>query len=165
MRSFVIAGLMAATAMPAVAYADPPSRAELRHDRREIREGQREVRRDVRRGDWQEAREDRREVREDRREYREDKRDAWRDYRARNRAVFHQPRYVGPAGYRYRSWRPGVRIPAAYYGPRYVIADPWHYRLHRPAAGYQRWVRYGDDVLLVDIRNGIVREVIRDFFW
>src|SRR3546814_10205871 len=35
MRSFVLAGLMAATAMPAVAYADSPSRAEARHDRRE----------------------------------------------------------------------------------------------------------------------------------
>src|SRR3546814_6324642 len=108
MRSFVLAGLMAATAMPAVAYADSPSRAEARHDRREIRQGmrevhqgRREVQRDMRRGDWREAREDRRELREDRRELREDRRDyreerggAWRDSRSRNRHVFHQPRYI-----------------------------------------------------------------------
>ena len=179
MRSFILAGLMAATAVPAVAYADSPSRAETRHDRREIRQGMREVhqgrhevQRDMRRGDWREAREDRRELREDRRElredrrdYREDRRDAWRDYRSRNRHVFHQPRYMGPSGYRYRAWQPGWRIPSGYYGPRYIIADPCHYRLHRPASGHLRWVRYGDDVLLVDVRNGMIREVIRDFFW
>src|SRR3546814_18194630 len=87
MRSFVLAGLMAATAMPAVAYADSPSRAEARHDRREIRQGmrevhqgRREVQRDMRRGDWREAREDRRELREDRRELSEDR----REYRERS---------------------------------------------------------------------------------
>src|SRR3546814_3375925 len=71
----------------------------------------------MRRGDWREAREDRRELREDRRElredrrdYREDRGDAWRDYRSRNRHVFHQPRYMGPSGYRYRAWQPGWRI-------------------------------------------------------
>src|SRR3546814_7652618 len=90
---------------------------------------------------------------EDRRDYREERGDAWRDYRSRNRHVFHQPRYMGPSGYRYRAWQPGWRIPSAYYGPRYIIADPWHYRLHRPASGHLRWVRYGDDVLLVDPRR------------
>src|SRR3546814_3951889 len=99
---------------------------------------------------------------EDRRDYREERGDAWRDYRSRNRHVFHQPRYMGPSGYRYRAWQPGWRIPSAYYGPRYIIADPWHYRLHRPASGHLRWVRYGDDVLLVDPRNGMIREVIRE---
>lgn len=165
MRTIIYAGLMAAVAMPAAAYADPAGPAELRRDRQEIRQGrhevrqgQNEVRRDVHRGDWQEAREDRREVREDRR-------DAWKYYRARNREVYHRPAYVGPRGYRYQAWRAGARLPSAYYGPRYVIADPWHYRLNRPAAGYLRWVRYGDDVLLVDIRNGVVRDVIHDFFW
>jgi hypothetical protein len=35
-----------------------------------------------------------------------------------------------------------------------------------PAAyGSYRWVRYYDDVLLVDVRNGRVVDVIRDFFW
>lgn len=160
MRRLIQASLLAAIIVPTAAYADPPAahRAELRQDRREVQ-------RDVRRGDHREAREDRRELREDRREFRNDHRDAWRDYRTRNRAVFHRPDYVGPRGYRYQQWRPGWRLPQAYYGARYVIADPWHYRLYRPAAGYQRWVRYGNDVLLVDIRSGIIRDVIRDFFW
>lgn len=153
MRRLIQASLLAAIAFPVAAYADPPAqdRAELRHDRREVDQDRREVRRDERRGDWQEAREDRR--------------DAWRDYRTRNRAVFRGPAYVGPRGYRYQAWRPGWRLPSAYYGPRYVIADPWHYRLYRPAVGYLRWVRYGDDVLLVDVRSGVIRDVIRNFFW
>lgn len=165
-RIWIVAGLMAATAMPTLAGAEPASRhrEELRHGRQEIREGERELQRDIRRGDWQEAREDRREYREDRQEYREHRRDAWKDHRAHNRHIYHRPPYVGPHDYRYRIWRPGVRLPAAYYAPRYVIADPWYYRLPRPAPR-ERWVRYGNDVLLVDVRNGTIRDVIRDFFW
>jgi hypothetical protein len=28
-----------------------------------------------------------------------------------------------------------------------------------------RWIRYYDDALLVDIRDGYVVDVIHDFFW
>ncbi|WP_281363134.1 RcnB family protein [Parasphingopyxis algicola] len=53
---------------------------------------------------------------------------------------------------------------AAFFGSRYLINDPWQYRL--PAAyGPYRWIRYYDDVLLVDVRNGYVVDVIHDFFW
>jgi hypothetical protein len=36
-----------------------------------------------------------------------------------------------------------------------------------PAAAYPgtRWVRYYDDVLLVDVYTGEVVDVIHDFFW
>ena len=44
-----------------------------------------------------------------------------------------------------------------------MIADPWRYRLP-PARGYQRWVRHYDDVLLVDVRRGVVIQVIRGFY-
>lgn len=172
MRTMMFATLVAATVLPGAgtAYADTPAqqRAELRQDRREIRQDQREVHRDVARGDWREARQDRRELREDQRDRREDRRDArehWRDYREHNRQVYRRPVYAGPAGYRYQAWRPGWRLPVAYYAPRYVIADPGYYRLERPRYGYMRWVRYGDDVLLVDMRNGLIRDVIHDFFW
>jgi Ni/Co efflux regulator RcnB len=58
----------------------------------------------------------------------------------------------------------GFSLGSGYYGSRYWINDPWRYRL--PAAyGSYRWVRYYDDVLLVDLRNGRVVDVIRDFFW
>ena len=51
-----------------------------------------------------------------------------------------------------------------FFGSRYQINDPWRYRL--PAVyGPYRWVRYYDDVLLVDIYSGEVVDVIYDFFW
>jgi hypothetical protein len=34
-----------------------------------------------------------------------------------------------------------------------------------PAYGPYRWVRYYDDVLLVDIRSGYVVDMINNFFW
>jgi Ni/Co efflux regulator RcnB len=44
------------------------------------------------------------------------------------------------------------------------LNDPWQYRLP-PVHGPYRWVRYYDDVLLIDVRNGYVVDVINDFFW
>jgi len=59
---------------------------------------------------------------------------------------------------------PGYRFAPIYYQSRYVIADPWRYRLP-PTRGFNRWVRYGNDVVLVDIRSGRVLEIHNGFFW
>lgn len=158
MRHFIIAGLMAATLFPAAAMAQ--SAAELRRDRQEIREQQRDLAQARRYGDRRDVRDARRDVRDARREYRQD----WRDYRRSHRDVFRQPAYVGPRGWTYRPIAPGYRLDRGYYGPRYVIADPYRYRLP-VVRGSLRWVRYGNDVLLVDTRTGRVRDVYRDFFW
>jgi len=157
MRKLILVALAAATAMPTFASAQT---AELRHDRREVREEQRELRDAVRRGDRDDIRDERRDLREARREHRED----WRDYRENHRDAFHRGRYVGPRGYAYRPVNVGYRFAPAYYGHRYTIANPARYRLP-PAYGPQRWIRYGDDVVLVNIRTGRVIEVHRDFFW
>ncbi len=97
--------------------------------------------------------------------WRNDNRYNWRKYREQNRNYFRPGRYYAP--YRDRTYRGisiGFSLGAAFFGPRYWINDPWQYRL--PAAyGSYRWVRYYDDVLLVDVRNGHVVDVIRDFFW
>jgi hypothetical protein len=97
--------------------------------------------------------------------WRNDNRYNWRKYREQNRNYYRPGRYYAP--YRdgnYRRISIGLALGAAFFGPRYWINDPWQYRL--PAAyGSYRWVRYYDDVLLVDIRNGHVVDVIRDFFW
>jgi Ni/Co efflux regulator RcnB len=45
-----------------------------------------------------------------------------------------------------------------------VIADPYRYRLPR-ATGPNRWVRYGNDVLLVNGRTGRVVTVYNSFFY
>jgi Ni/Co efflux regulator RcnB len=157
MRKAILLGLLAATVTPVMASAQTP---ELRHDRREIREERRDLRDAQRYGDHRDVREAREDLRDARREHRED----WRDYRRTNRNVYHQPAYVGPRGYRYRPVVVGHRFEPAYYGRRYIVADPWRYRL--PAAnGDRRWVRYGNDVALVNIRNGRVIQVYNSFFW
>jgi Ni/Co efflux regulator RcnB len=157
MRKLIIAGLIAATLAPGIAVAQ---NGELRRDRQDIREEQRDLRDARRFGDRRDVREERRDVREARREYRDD----WRDYRRSNADVFRGPNYVGPRGWRYRAVTPGYRLQPNFYGQRYVIADPYRYRLPR-ATGPNRWVRYGNDVLLVNARNGRVVTVYNRFFY
>ena len=144
MRTMVLAAVAAAVAVPGVASAQ--SAREIRHD-------QREVRRDMRHGDYREAREDRRELRED-----------WRDYRRSHRNVYHRPVYRGPRGYAYRPVTVGYRFAPSYYGRNYWVNDYATYRLPRPGA-YQRWIRYGNDVVLVNTRTGRVIQVYNGFFW
>jgi len=157
MRKLIIAGLMTAMLAPVAAQAQT---RELHHDRREIREERRDLNRAVRHGDRHDVRDARGDLREARREYRED----WRDYRKGHRDVYRRPAYSGPRGYAYRPVAVGHRFQPAYYGSRYVIADPYRYRLPAVRAN-QRWVRYGNDVALVNIRTGRVVAVHNSFFW
>ncbi|WP_442681649.1 RcnB family protein [Sphingomonas sp. ASY06-1R] len=157
MRMAILAGLMAATIAPTMAQAQT---GELRHDRREVREQQRDVQRAIRNGDSpREIREQRQDVRQARREYRDD----WREYRSRNPNIYRGGRWDGPRGYRYRPINAGHRFDRAFYERRYWV-DPYRYHL-RPVLGWQRWVRYGNDVALVDVRSGRVLEVNRRFFF
>jgi Ni/Co efflux regulator RcnB len=157
MRKMILLGLIAATALPGIASAQT---GELRRDRQEIREQQRDLRDAQRYGNRNDVREERRDLREARQEHRED----WREYRRDHRNAFKRPAYVGPRGYRYRPVAVGYRFQPAYYGSRYVIADPHRYRLPR-TNGFERWIRYGNDVVLVNTRNGRVVAVNRGFFW
>lgn len=156
-RKLMITALIAAVAMPAMAPATASAQS---------REGQRygDQRRDDRRDDRRDYRSDRR---DDRRDVRDDRNrrwgnDDWRGWRDRNRGQYARGNWRAP--FRYNSFRVGVRIAPQYYSSRYYLADPWRYRLP-PTAGYQRWVRHYDDLLLVDTRRGIVVRVIRNFFW
>lgn len=99
-----------------------------------------------------------------RHDWRKDRRYDWRRYRDRDRTRFHIGIYIDPFGYQYRNWQLGWRVPARYYATRYWINDPSYYRLP-PVGGPYRWIRYHDDVLLIDLRTGRVLDVIRDFFW
>jgi Ni/Co efflux regulator RcnB len=144
MRKIIIASL-AAAAVLAPAAANAQSAREVRHD-------QREIRKDIRKGDYREAREDRQELRED-----------WRDYRKSHRNVYKRPAYVGPRGYAYRPVNVGYTFRPEYYSSRYTVNDWASYRLPRPAAGL-RYIRYGNDVLLIN-RGGRVVRVYSGFFW
>ena len=144
-------------------------RRDLRQDRREDR---REVRQD-RREDRRDFRQDRREVRQDRRQWnrlwnrgwRNDNRYDWQRYRYTNRNLYRRGNYYAPyRNHSYNRFSIGLFLGSAFLADRYWINDPWQYRLP-PAYQGTRWVRYYDDVLLVDVYTGEVVDVIHDFFW
>lgn len=124
----------------------------------EVRRGQQEVQRDQR--DVRQAQRARREAREDQREVNED----WRDYRKSHRQVFQRGTYNAPRGMRYRPVSAGFTFQPAFYSNRYQLNDYHSYRLPNPGYNH-RWVRYGNDAVLVDTRTGRALRVINGFFW
>ena len=97
------------------------------------------------------------------RSWRNDRRYSWQDYRNHNRNIYRQGRYDSRHGYSYRRWSPGYRFDPFFYSSSYWINDPFYYRLP-PAYGPYRWVRYFDDVVLVDTRDGEIVDIIYSFF-
>lgn len=66
--------------------------------------------------------------------------------------------YSAPhAGWTYKPLKAGARLQPIFYTSRYVVIAP---RGVPPARGRQRWIRYGDDLLLVDTRGGRVARVV-----
>jgi Nickel/cobalt transporter regulator len=98
--------------------------------------------------------------------WRNDRRYDWQGYRYQNRNLYQLPRYYSPYGYgyRYQQFGIGFYLESVLFGSRYRISDPWRYRLPQAEWPYQ-WVRYYDDVILVDTRDGYVVDVIYNFFW
>lgn len=99
------------------------------------------------------------------RQWRGNNRYDWQGYRNSNRNAYRLGSYYAPyRGYSYRRVGIGFSLDSLFFGSRYWINDPWQYRLP-DAYGPYRWVRYYDDVLLVDTYTGQVVDVINDFFW
>ena len=162
------------------------ARQDRREDRQDWRQDRREDRQDARRDARQDARQDarrdayrdayrdaRRDARQDyrrdqRQDYRRDQRRAYRDWRAYRQAerhAFRRGAYYAPRGYNYRRVSVGQRLlTSLFWGQSYWI-NPYDYYLPQPRYGYERWIRYGNDVLLIDTRNGRVLVVYDNFFW
>lgn len=99
------------------------------------------------------------------RDWRRDSRYDWQRYRYSNRNLFRPGRYYSPyRNYGYNRFTIGLTLGSGYYSNRYWINDPYQYRLP-PAYPGTRWIRYYDDVLLVDLYTGQVIDVIHSFFW
>jgi Ni/Co efflux regulator RcnB len=144
MRKILLAALAATVLVPAGASAQTA---------REVRHDQREVNRDIRHGRYNEARRDQRELRED-----------WRDYRRTHRSVYTRRAYVAPRGYRYRPVSVGAVLNRLLWTPNYRIGNYATYRLPYPGRN-RAWVRYGNDVVLINTRNGRVITVYNGFFY
>jgi hypothetical protein len=98
--------------------------------------------------------------------WRSDRRYDWQRHRMQHRYIYRMPTYSAPYGwsYGYRRFSIGIYLSNVLFSSSYWIDDPYEYRLP-PAYGPLRWVRYYDDALLIDIRDGYVVDVIHGFFW
>ena len=149
MRKLILSGLTAALVVPVAVSAQT---SEIRRDERQVEVQNEELERAVESGNLQDIEEEARDARKAGQELRED-----RDDFARNQ-------YVAP----YRNWSystlaPGAKLRSRFYGSRYAVAHPSGYEL-TAAKRNQRWIRYGNDLLLVNVRSGRVVEVASNRF-
>lgn len=73
--------------------------------------------------------------------------------------------YAAPVrNWRYRPVTVGYQLQPSFYGSRYYVSDYNMYQLRAPGR-FQRWIRYGDDLLLVNVRTGRVLQVIHNRYW
>jgi Ni/Co efflux regulator RcnB len=72
--------------------------------------------------------------------------------------------FMYPPGYGYRSWGVGAVLPPIFLAPQYYYSDWATLGLDPPPPGAQ-WVRYGPDLLLVDVATGNVIETVPGAFY
>ena len=85
-------------------------------------------------------------------------------YKGRPHAAIRGPSFSYPSGYGYRRWGVGQSLPLLFLTAPYFFNDYGTYGFGPPPYGY-RWVRYGPDLLLVNLRTGRVRDVIYGAFY
>ena len=74
------------------------------------------------------------------------------------------PAYAYPRGWHYRHWTIGVRLPPVLFGPSYYYGGWAALGLEEPLPGYS-WVRFGPDLLLVNLYTGEVEDVVYGAFY
>ena len=72
--------------------------------------------------------------------------------------------FIYPQGWAYRQWAIGAFLPPLFLAPDYYYPDWAALGLAPPPPGYQ-WVRYGPDLLLVELDNGQVVDVAYGVFY
>jgi Nickel/cobalt transporter regulator len=75
----------------------------------------------------------------------------------------HLAPFIYPSGWGYRRWAVGAVLPPLFLAPAYYYADWATLGLDPPQPGFQ-WVRYGPDLLLVNVTTGEVVDTIYDAF-
>jgi Ni/Co efflux regulator RcnB len=74
------------------------------------------------------------------------------------------PSFRYPHGYSYRRWSIGAFLPSLLLGSSYYYDDWRGLGIDAPPPG-RRWVRYGPDLLLVNLRTRRVEDVIINVFY
>lgn len=73
------------------------------------------------------------------------------------------PAYAYPPGWQYRRWLIGARLPPLLVAPGYFFAGWAALGLQNPPPGYA-WVRFGPDLLLVNLSTDEVEDVVYGVF-
>ncbi|HEY1935498.1 MAG TPA: RcnB family protein [Acetobacteraceae bacterium] len=74
------------------------------------------------------------------------------------------PAFRYPPGWAYRRWTIGARLPALFLAPAYFYAGWAALGLAAAPPGYA-WVRYGPDILEINLGTGEVEDVIYGVFY
>jgi Nickel/cobalt transporter regulator len=77
---------------------------------------------------------------------------------------FHAEPFIYPHGWAYRRWAVGAILPPLFLAPTYYYSNYAALGLPPPEPGFQ-WVRYGSDLLLVNVATGQVAEVVPNAFY
>jgi hypothetical protein len=85
-------------------------------------------------------------------------------YRGRPINRVHAAPFVYPRGWGYRRWAVGAVLPPLFLTGAYFFSDWAALGLAPPEPGFQ-WVRYGADLLLVDMTTGEIVDVIYGVFY
>jgi Ni/Co efflux regulator RcnB len=85
-------------------------------------------------------------------------------YRGRDIERIHIRPFAYPPGFAYRRWEVGAALPPVFLARDYWYADWAALGMDPPPPGYE-WVRYGPDLLLVNIDTGQVVDVAYDVFY
>jgi len=73
------------------------------------------------------------------------------------------PAFAYPPGWRYRQWTIGARLPPLFVAPPYYYQGWGALGLQAPPPGYS-WIRFGPDLLLVNLSTDEVEDVIYGVF-
>lgn len=76
----------------------------------------------------------------------------------------HVAPFVYPHGWAYRRWGVGMALPPIFLASAYFYSDWATLGLAEPQPGFQ-WVRYGPDLLLVNVNTGQVVDAVYGAFY
>jgi Ni/Co efflux regulator RcnB len=76
----------------------------------------------------------------------------------------HASAFQYPSGYAYRVWTTGAVLPSIFLASPYFYDDYGTLGLGAPPRGY-RWVRYGPDLVLVNVVTGRIADVVEGVFY
>ena len=86
------------------------------------------------------------------------------DYHGQHFTRFAAAPYRWPEGYRYRRYEAGYQLPRTYWVLHdYYVDDYWDYGLAPPPEGSE-WIRYGPDLLQVDLATGEISQALYGAF-